>query len=69
MNSTQDNRNVISFVFSIILIGSVVGLKANRFGFVSRMPGVPHTCEDDESDKIDKVLSALGVSYKPDLHY
>jgi hypothetical protein len=28
-----------------------------------------NTSKDEHSEKIDKVLSALGLSYKPDLHY
>ncbi len=28
-----------------------------------------NTSKDDDSEKIDKVRSALGLCYKPDLHY
>ena len=28
-----------------------------------------NTSKDEDSEKIDKVLSALGLCYKPDLHY
>ena len=28
-----------------------------------------NTSKDEESEKVDKVWSALGLCYKPDLHY
>jgi hypothetical protein len=44
--------------------------KANRFQVGFCPPAARrNTGSDQESEKLDKVCSVLGVSYKPDLHY